>query len=112
MSKSKVKEKESKQIDVSKYLIPKELPKPKRIREPHPIYDALIKKIQSMPDGAYLIQIPKKDNPREFIKMKSLYPLLDRRIRDTPNIWLSVRSGLLYICKGKNKPVRKYRKKQ
>ena len=100
------------EIDVSKFLIPKELPKPKRIREPNPIYDALIKKIQSMPDGAYLIQIPKKDNPREFIKMKSLYPLLDRRIKDTSNLWLAVRNQLLYICKGKDKPVRKYRKKQ
>ena len=100
------------EIDVTKFLIPKELPKPKRIREPNPIYDALIKKIQSMPDGAYLIQIPKKDNPREFIKMKSLYPLIDRRIKNIANLWLSVRSGLLYICKGKNKPVRKYRKKQ
>ena len=100
------------EIDVSKFLIPKELPKPKRIREPNPIYDALINRILTMPDGAYLVQIPRKDNPREFIKMKSLYPLIDRRIKDIPNLWLSVRGGLLYICKGKDKPVRKYRKKQ
>ena len=100
------------EIDVSKFLIPKELPKPKRIRETNPIYDALIKKILTMPDGSYLVQIPRKDNPREFIKMKSLYPLLDRRIRNIPNLWLAVRGGLLYICKGKNKPVRKTHRKK
>jgi hypothetical protein len=102
---------ETKEIDVSKYITKTELPAPKRRREREPIYENIIKKIQDMPDGAYLIQIPKKDNPKEMRTMKSLYPTFDRYIRSIDNLSLAVRSGKLYIVRGK-KPLRKPHKKK
>jgi len=98
-------------IDVSEYITKTELPAPKRLRQRDPVYQEIIKKIQNMPDGAYLIQIPKRDNPKEMRSMKSMYPTFDRYIKNIENLSLAVRSGKLYIVKGPKKE-RKVRHKK
>ena len=65
----------------------------KRLRES--IYDEVIEELMKKPDGKYKIVIEGK-------KLKSMYPALNKRIveRKLP-LKLKVRSGELYVVKGK-----------